>query len=161
MHSGQSVQGARSLMSVQTRVTWSSMMAQRPIRAGYHLTPLVPCTFGVWYPLLVFTLAFRVTRAERQDCGELACCTYSPGGPMEQLPPLRRLIQSKLADGRLPYNSIPRVWGGAGNGETCNACDEVITKKQLLMEGIGADKRGFQFHVRCFSVWDELRQAPK
>ena len=79
---------------------------------------------------------------------------------MEQLPLLHRLIQSKLADGRLPYNSIPRLWGGAGNGETCDACEETITKKQLLMEGIGAAKTGFQFHVRCFSVWDELRQTP-
>jgi hypothetical protein len=31
---------------------------------------------------------------------------------------LRRLIRRKLADGRLPQNSIPRLWGGAGNGET-------------------------------------------
>jgi hypothetical protein len=80
---------------------------------------------------------------------------------MEQLPLLRRLIQSKLADGRLPYNSIPRLWGGAGNGETCDACDEVITKTQLLMEGIGVGKKGIQFHVGCFSAWDELRQEPK
>jgi hypothetical protein len=29
----------------------------------------------------------------------------------------RLLILSKLADGRLPLNSIPRVWGGPGNGE--------------------------------------------
>ena len=64
--------------------------------------------------------------------------------------PLKRL--------QLFVNSIPRVWGGAGNGETCDACDEVITRKQLLMEGIGAGKTGFQFHVRCFSVWDELRR---
>jgi hypothetical protein len=79
---------------------------------------------------------------------------------MEQLPLLRRLIQSKLADGRLPYDSIPRVWGGAGKGETCDACDETITKKQLLMEGIGVAKTALQFHVRCFSVWDELRRTP-
>lgn len=31
---------------------------------------------------------------------------------------LRHLIRRKLADGRLPQNSIPRLWGGAGNGET-------------------------------------------
>ena len=73
---------------------------------------------------------------------------------MEQLPLLRRLIQSKLADGRLPYNGIPRVWGGAGNGETCDACDE-------MMEGIGVGKKGIQFHVSCFSVWEELRREPQ
>ena len=38
---------------------------------------------------------------------------------------LRLLIQSKLADGRLPQDSIPRVWGGAGAGETCDACEEL------------------------------------
>jgi hypothetical protein len=32
----------------------------------------------------------------------------------------RRLIQGKLLDGTLPYDSIPRVWGGAGYGEMCN-----------------------------------------
>ena len=35
---------------------------------------------------------------------------------------LRLLICSKLDKGRLPLNSIPRVWGGPGNGETCDAC---------------------------------------
>ena len=50
---------------------------------------------------------------------------------MEQLPLLRGLIQSKLADGRLPLNSIPRVWGRDGNGQTCAGCDETITKKQM------------------------------
>jgi hypothetical protein len=76
---------------------------------------------------------------------------------MEQLPLLRSLIQRKLDDGRLPRNSIPRVWGGAGNGETCDACEETITKKQIVMEGVGAGKKAIQFHVSCFSLWDELR----
>jgi len=31
---------------------------------------------------------------------------------------LRRLIRAKLADGRLPQDGIPHLWGGAGNGET-------------------------------------------
>ena len=30
---------------------------------------------------------------------------------------LNRIICAKLADGRLPQNSIRLVWGGAGNGE--------------------------------------------
>jgi hypothetical protein len=30
---------------------------------------------------------------------------------------LRHLIRSKLADGRLPQDSIPRLWGGAGTAE--------------------------------------------
>jgi hypothetical protein len=75
---------------------------------------------------------------------------------MDQLP-FRRLIQRKLADGRLPRNSIPQV---AGNGETCDACEESVSKRQLLMEGLSAGKMAVQFHVRCFSLWDELRRTP-
>ena len=86
--------------------------------------------------------------------------TIRSQGLTEQLPLLHRLIQSKLADGRLPYNSIPRLWGGAGNGETCDACGETITKKQIVMEGVGVGKKAIQFHVCCFSMWDELRRPP-
>ena len=59
---------------------------------------------------------------------------------------LRRLIRSKLADGRLPQNSIPRLWGGSGNGETCDACEEIITKTQFVMEGVSTTGgKGIQF----------------
>ena len=64
---------------------------------------------------------------------------------------LRAVIHGKLSAGRLPHDRIPRMWGGPGNGETCQACDEAITKTQFVMEGL---------HVRCCQVWDELRQAP-
>jgi hypothetical protein len=39
------------------------------------------------------------------------------------------LISAKLADGRLPHDSIPRVWGGPGNNEDCDACEETIIKQ--------------------------------
>ena len=73
---------------------------------------------------------------------------------------LRILIREKLADGRLPHDSIPRVWGGPGNNETCRACDLVIEKSQFVMEGIGEAMKGVQFHVRCFYLWDSERDAP-
>ena len=38
------------------------------------------------------------------------------------------LIQEKLAAGRLPNDHIPRIWGGPGNGETCDGCEETVTK---------------------------------
>jgi hypothetical protein len=41
--------------------------------------------------------------------------------------PLRLLIRSKLADGRLPVNGIPRMWGGPGAGESCDACEGIVT----------------------------------
>jgi hypothetical protein len=73
---------------------------------------------------------------------------------------LRLLIQSKLTDGRLPLNSIPRVWGGPGNGETCDACEHIITKHEFVMEGISlaGGKAALQLHVGCFWLWDEERR---
>ena len=74
---------------------------------------------------------------------------------------LRRLIRGKLDDGRLPYDCMPRFWGGRGNGEQCDACEALITKEQLVIEGVASkhtDKKPTQFHVKCFYVWDaELR----
>lgn len=75
---------------------------------------------------------------------------------------LHLLIRSKLADGQLPQDSIPRMWGGPGNGESCDACEETITKAQFVMEGVSNSEggRGVQLHVRCFQVWDAERQVP-
>ena len=75
---------------------------------------------------------------------------------------LRVLIRQKLADGRLPQNSIPRVWDGPRNGETCDACDEKIRPNQFVMEGASRDqtKRALQFHVECFHLWDAERAVP-
>jgi hypothetical protein len=67
---------------------------------------------------------------------------------------LRLLIQSKLADGRLPHKIPPRISGGIGYGQMCNACDEPITKEQMGLEDIG--QNALHFHVSCFNIWDEL-----
>jgi hypothetical protein len=77
---------------------------------------------------------------------------------------IRLIVRQKLQDGRLPYNSMPRFWGGPADGETCDVCDMAITKQQLVMEGIAStlsDKKPFQFHATCFHVWDAERRAPK
>jgi hypothetical protein len=71
----------------------------------------------------------------------------------------RLVIQGKLLDRTLPYNSIPRVWGGTGHGELCDGCDDVIDKPQLIMEGINPEGRGVQFHVECFYIWDKERRV--
>jgi hypothetical protein len=71
----------------------------------------------------------------------------------------RRLIQGKLLDGTLPYDSIRRVWGGSGHWELCDGCDEIIEQVQLLMEGINAKGQGIQFHVECFYIWDHERRV--
>lgn len=81
---------------------------------------------------------------------------------------IRALIREKLEDGRLPHNSMPRFWGGPADGEICDACDQPITKKQLVMEGIAStlsdrpkEKKPIQFHVSCFQIWDAERRALK
>jgi DNA-binding transcriptional regulator PaaX len=75
---------------------------------------------------------------------------------------LRHLIRSKLADGRLPQDSIPRLWGGAGNGETCDACEETIAKTQFVMEGVSTTTGGLgiQFHEGCLHGRGALRPRP-
>ena len=74
---------------------------------------------------------------------------------------LIEIIQAKLADGKLPLNSIPRIWGGPGNGESCDGCEGVITSAEFLMEGIASEGGGgVQFHVTCFYLWDSLRRRP-
>jgi hypothetical protein len=70
---------------------------------------------------------------------------------------LRTLIQAKLADGRLPKEPMPRVWGGPGQGETCAACDEKAEKPALVIEGWTASGRITVFHARCFYVWEQER----
>jgi hypothetical protein len=74
---------------------------------------------------------------------------------------LRLLIRRKLQDRRLPHDGIGRVWSGPSNGETCDACDAILSKDQLLMEGVTLDlgRRPLLLHVRCFQVWDHERRV--
>jgi hypothetical protein len=55
---------------------------------------------------------------------------------------LRLLIQEKLTDGRLPRERLPRMWGGQGAGETCDACGETVTRAQKGMEILDATGAG-------------------
>ena len=74
--------------------------------------------------------------------------------------PLRLLIRNKLASGVLPGHDCTKVLGGASNGETCDACGELIGKTQLVMDCIGEHyPKTLQFHVRCFYIWDSERRT--
>ena len=80
------------------------------------------------------------------------------------MPPesLQLLIRQKLANGTLPMNSsVPRIWGGPGNGETCEACDGVITKDEWVSEGVSlaGGPKPVHLHVKCFHLWQEERHA--
>jgi hypothetical protein len=52
---------------------------------------------------------------------------------------IRDLIRRKLHDRHLPHDAIRTVWSAPSDGETCDACDTVLTKDQLLMEGVTLD----------------------
>ena len=74
---------------------------------------------------------------------------------------LRLLIRRKLLNGRLPNDGIKKVWSSRSNGETCDGCDAILSKDQMLMEGVtmDLDRKPLQFHVRCSQVWDHERCA--
>ena len=67
---------------------------------------------------------------------------------------LRLLIRRKLQNGRLPNDGIKKVWSSRSDGETCDGCDAILSKDQMLMEGVTMDlgRKPLQFHVRCFQV---------
>jgi hypothetical protein len=69
---------------------------------------------------------------------------------------LRLLIRRKLHERRLPHDGIRTAWSTPSDGETCDACDTVLTKDQLLMEAVtlGLGTRSIRMHVRCFQIWD-------
>src|SRR5678815_4207313 len=76
---------------------------------------------------------------------------------------IRTLVREKLRDGRLPFDSIHRLYGGPADGEMCDACDEPIARQQVIIEGITStlrNKQGIQFHVRCFEIWETERRVP-
>ena len=73
-------------------------------------------------------------------------------------PILRLMIQGKIAEGRLPHDSMPRMWGGPGDGHTCDGCGDSVTKAQMEMEGLDTSGGRIRFHVACFHVWDVERQ---
>ena len=73
---------------------------------------------------------------------------------------LRLLIRQKLVDGRLPHDSIPRLWGGPSHDEKCHACDETIAMPALIMEGIALNgSEPLQLHMKCFYLWDTERRG--
>jgi hypothetical protein len=49
---------------------------------------------------------------------------------------LRLLIRRKLQNGRLPNDGIKKVWSSRSDGETCDGCDAILSKDQMLMEGV-------------------------
>ena len=68
---------------------------------------------------------------------------------------LHLLIRRKLQNRRLPHG-IRTVSTTPSDGETCDACDTVLNKDQLLMEAVplDLDRKPFRMHVQCLQIWD-------
>jgi len=71
-----------------------------------------------------------------------------------------QVIRDKLARGLLPVDPIPRFWGAAGRGEPCSGCEEIVTDREPLVEGIrpGVVGQLVHFHVECFYLWSHARR---
>ena len=72
---------------------------------------------------------------------------------------IRILIRVRMQDGRLPRESAPKTFGHPGNGQKCNACDEILTTGRLMME-VTYNGRIFLFHGDCYLLWMDERSAP-
>jgi len=76
---------------------------------------------------------------------------------------LRRLIQAKLRDGRLPHDNIPAIIPGSlspGDGSACGVCDQPLANHQLMML-IPCGTTPIRLHADCFELWNEERHRFK
>jgi hypothetical protein len=73
---------------------------------------------------------------------------------------IRVLIRVKLQDGRLPSDSNPIAVGRPGNGQKCNACDEILTAVLLMME-LTKGTKSFLLHGDCYTIWNAERLTLK
>ena len=84
---------------------------------------------------------------------------------------LRLLIQRKLQDGRLPRAGLAKAQSSPGNGEKCEACEEIVTRDRMMVvvevvlptdasatsREAPSGKESIHFHVACYSRWDAER----
>jgi hypothetical protein len=74
---------------------------------------------------------------------------------------LHLFIRRKLQNRHLPHDGIRTTWSTPNDDGTCDACDTVLTKDEVLMEAIPLDRgrKPFRMHVRCFEIWDFERRT--
>jgi hypothetical protein len=74
---------------------------------------------------------------------------------------IRLLIQQRLQDGRLPHDKAPARWS-RGDGALCDACGEITTTNQVMMEaGPSANEKqqSLCFHDDCCQLWNAETQT--
>ena len=70
----------------------------------------------------------------------------------------RMMVQDVIRAGRLPRRPPDRMWGGAGDGETCVVCGRAISSQELGYElefaQDGQEWASHFLHIRCFAAWE-------
>jgi len=73
---------------------------------------------------------------------------------------LRDRAREAIRSGKLPTRKPDRLFGGAGSGDACVVCGELIERDQMQLE-IEFNRHGatpgldrFQVHPRCFGAWE-------
>jgi len=100
------------------------------LRRGQGPKPAWTSTGARLHSVLPFPLpatpASWVDVRRRQDLGESGIFAFcpSPTGQPTKTEAIRLLIRQKLQDSRLPYDGIPRFWGGPSEAEQSNASDK-------------------------------------
>ncbi len=65
----------------------------------------------------------------------------------------QKMIQDRIADGRLPNDKIGRVSATYGTGEACDACSLAVSTEQVLYRLGRLGVQELIFHNACFAIW--------
>ena len=110
---------------------------------------------------------FAITRRACYGCGSVGdllglkpeATAAESREPVMDEASLRVVIRRKMADGRLPREHMPRLWGGIGTEGTCAACERPIAKHDTAMGRLDEGKtKALGFHARCFHLWERERR---
>lgn len=70
---------------------------------------------------------------------------------------VRRVVQDKIADGRLPGDRAGSVSATNGTDEGCSVCSEPVSLEEVLYRLAHARLGRFVFHATCFAIWRDER----
>lgn len=66
---------------------------------------------------------------------------------------LQHVARTRIANGQLPTGRPTRFFGGPGNGESCNLCDERIGLASVSIEVEQASDVSLNFHANCYRAY--------
>lgn len=78
----------------------------------------------------------------------------------DEITTVRRAVQAKLESGALPRYGSVQLWGGAGTGLPCDACElPVEVNHAEITADLDSDEAQstLRLHPHCFSIWQAER----